>query len=205
MLRTAWQPLRARRQIRAKQSADFPHNSVYSPQNHVDTSFLNMSEMGSHKWARGQAKPLKFGVGLRRPRHKRHRRALASFASGKRVGGTQRVGRKTVHGKKENQNRDPDTTVWHLWPTLADSAAERYNRWMEDGLFLRTAGRTRVCILLINLSCSKTWMYQQTESYAHSLDLFIGVRGTPLCRMLIHPTGLWKTPRDPKCNQELHV
>lgn len=155
--------------------------------------------MGSHKWAQGQAKPLKFGVGLRRHRRKRHRRTLASFVSGKCVRGTQRGERRTVHGKKETQNRDPDTTVWHLWPTLAVS--ERYNRWVEDGLFLRTAGRTHVCILLINLS----WMYHQTESYAHSLDLFIGVGGTPLCRMLIHPTGLWKPPRDPKCNQELHV
>lgn len=38
----------------------------------------------------------------RRPRRKRHRRALASFVSGKRVGGTKRVERKTVHGKKRN-------------------------------------------------------------------------------------------------------
>lgn len=33
-------------------------------------------------------------------------------------------GKETVHEKKETQNRDPDTTVWHLRPTFADSAAE---------------------------------------------------------------------------------
>lgn len=56
MLRTAWHPLRESRQIRAKQSADFPHGSVYSSQNHVDTSFSNMSGIGSHKWVWGQAR-----------------------------------------------------------------------------------------------------------------------------------------------------
>lgn len=70
MLKMAWRPPRQPEQIRAKQSTDFPHNSVYSPQNHADTSFSNMSGKGSLQRAQGQTQPFNYDVGLRRPRRK---------------------------------------------------------------------------------------------------------------------------------------
>lgn len=44
MLKMAWQPLGQPWRIRAKQSSDFPHNCVYSPQNHADTSCVREGE-----------------------------------------------------------------------------------------------------------------------------------------------------------------
>lgn len=149
-----------------------------------------MSGKGSHKWAQGQTQPLKYDVGLRRPRRKWHRPALANSVSGKRVGSTGRVERKTIHGKNTKQKTRHNNVPFLAHPLRL------YRRITIQSTHVLAGGVT--LHVKINPSCSKTRMCDQ--SHQHSRDLSIGVRGTPLCLMLIHPAGLWKTPRNPKWN-----
>lgn len=106
MLKMAWQPLRKPKQITAKQSTDFPHNSVYSPRNHVDTYFSNMSGTGSHKWVWKQTQALKYDVDLQRLHHKRGKRTQASCVSAKSDG--RGVKKKNVWVEETLRNRRND-------------------------------------------------------------------------------------------------
>lgn len=73
----ALQPLRKPKQITAKQSAKFLHDSVYRPGNHVDTYFSNMSGTESQKWVLA----LKYDVDLWRLYHREGKLTTASFVS----------------------------------------------------------------------------------------------------------------------------
>lgn len=111
MLKMAWQPPRKPKQITAKQSSDFPHDFVYSPRNHVDTYFSNMSGTGSHKWVWRQTRALKYDVGLQRLHHKWAKLTQASCVSAKTDGGVRRV-------KREECVRGIDAekqTRWCAW------------------------------------------------------------------------------------------
>lgn len=125
MLKMALQPLRKPKPVTAKQSADFLHGSVYSPRNHVDTYFSNMSGTGSHKWAWRQTPALKYDVDLQRLHHKRGKLTQASCVSAKNDGGVKR-------SEKEEWVRGRDTVS-------VDSSSQwswehRYNRWLEIAL-----------------------------------------------------------------------
>lgn len=104
----AWQPLRKPKQITAKQSTDFPHNSVYSPRNHVDTYFSNMSGTGSHKWVWKQTRALKYDVDLQRLHHKRGKLTQASCVSAKSDGSLRGVKKKNVWVEETLRNRRND-------------------------------------------------------------------------------------------------
>lgn len=108
MLKMAWQPLRKPKQITAKQSTDFPHNSVYSPRNHVDTYFSNMSGTGSHKWVWKQTRALKYDVDLQRLHHKRGKLTQASCVSAKSDGSLRGVKKKNVWVEETLRNRRND-------------------------------------------------------------------------------------------------
>lgn len=192
----ALQPLRKPKQITAKQSADFVHDSVYSPQNHVDTYFSNMSGTGSHKWARRRMPALKYDVDLQRLHHKRGKLTQASCASAKSDGGVRGVRRRNGWGGEtlRNWNWDSDfcgfTVIlvgdpWlrtKIWPLIRNRSRTImfHFRWLLK--FLHKDRKTHLSFkhiwVQINPNCSERSICYQTEDYTHSLGLLSAARGT---------------------------
>lgn len=113
MLKMALQPLRKPKQITAKQSADFLHDSVYSPQNHVDTYFSNKLGTRSHKWALRQTPALKYDVDLQRLHHKWGKLTQKSCVTEKTDGSVRGVKRKNGWGGETVRKRNRgDSFLW---------------------------------------------------------------------------------------------